>query len=230
MDQMKHLDLVNSEKPHVLLESLEDPEMSDEKRHHLKKVLRIEVGSLVTATDGKGRWALFDYAGGFLEAASEIFFVSKPSSPVTIAFSLTKSGKPDFTIQKLTELGVDRIVVFPAENSVPLWDLSKLKKKQRRYSSISRSALEQSKGVWLPDLAYVNSFAEVAKIKSMCIADIEGEPINESHNSLAIGPEGGWSTGEYGFRLPRVSLHRNVLRSETAAVAAAAVLTTLNKS
>ena len=157
-------------------------------------------------------------------------FVSKPSSPVTIAFSLTKSGKPDFTIQKLTELGVDRIVVFPAENSVPLWDLSKLKKKQRRYSSISRSALEQSKGVWLPDLAYVNSFAEVAKIKSMCIADIEGEPINESHNSLAIGPEGGWSTGEYGFRLPRVSLHRNVLRSETAAVAAAAVLTTLNKS
>ncbi len=230
MGEKQHRDLVNSKWPHVIVESLEGPTISEEKRHHLKKVLRIDVGSVVTATDGKGRWGVFDFAGGSLVASSEIFVVPKPSSATTIAFSLTKSGKPDFTIQKLTELGVDRIILFPAENSVPRWGPSKLVKNQRRYSMISRFALEQSKGVWLPELVYAGSFAEIAKISNMCIADVEGEPVDESHSCLAIGPEGGWSPAEYGFRLPRVSLHRNVLRSETAAVAAATVMTALKKS
>jgi len=229
MGEKQHRDLVNSKWPHVILESLEEPTVSEEKRHQLKKVLRIDVGSMVTATDGKGRWGVFDFSGRSLVASSETFVVPKPSS-TTIAFSLTKSGKPDFTIQKLTELGVDRIILFPAENSVPRWEPSKLEKNQRRYSKISRFALEQSKGVWLPDLVYADSFTEIAKISNMCIADVDGEPVDESHSCLAIGPEGGWSPAEYEFRLPRVSLHRNVLRSETAAVAAATFMTALKKS
>tara|TARA_B100000686_G_scaffold354668_1_gene466278 strand:+ start:1369 stop:2067 length:699 start_codon:yes stop_codon:yes gene_type:complete len=227
MDKSNHLDLVTSGKPHVLVEDLGRPELSDEKQHHLKKVLRVNAQGLITATNGCGDWGVFNYNDGVLEIVSELFSIPKPALPITIAFSFTKSGKPDFTVQKLTELGVDRIVLFPAENSVPRWNVSKLDNLARRFSRISRSALEQSKGVWLPNLSFLKTFSEIADIPDIHLADIQGDPIDGGHRCLAIGPEGGWSESEYDFALPKVSINRQVLRSETAAVAAGALMTSL---
>ena len=227
MNKYNRLDLVTSRKPHVLVGSLDHPVLSDEKQHHLKKVLRVNAGGAITATNGSGDWAVFNFNDGSLEIVSELFTIPKSTLPATVAFSFTKSGKPDFTVQKLTELGVDRIALFPSENSVPRWNKSKLKKLTQRFTRISQSALEQSKGVWLPSLSFLSSFSQIADIPNICIADIEGDPIDANHRCLAIGPEGGWSKAEYAHLLPKVALNPQVLRSETAAVAAGAVMASL---
>ena len=217
-------DLASLSYPHVLLENLETPELSEEKLHHLKKVLRIKPNSLITATDGKGAWGVFNFSGNFLKNVDEIRFEEERRHSLTIAISLTKSGKPDLAVQKLTEIGIDKIVLFPAEHSVPLWDQSKQLKNEQRLQRVTHSALEQSKGIWLPQVTFVSSFVDVAALSGVAMADASGVQITESCTCLAIGPEGGWSQSEYAFNLPKVCLSDQVLRAETAAIVAGAMM------
>ena len=222
--------LKTSKSPHVLVEDITQPNLSEEKHHHLRKVLRIKPNSLLTATDGNGSWGAFTYTGEVLVPVDGVRSDERPSPSITIAISLTKVGKPDIAIQKLTEIGVDEVILFSAENSIPLWDFSKRSKNEQRLRRISQSALEQSKGVWLPKLTFANSFADVAEIPNMSIADVRGDPLIENCRCLAVGPEGGWSPDEYSFGLPRVSLGHNILRAETAAIVAGSLMTSLRNS
>lgn len=217
-------DLSTSGYPHVLLENLQSPELSEEKLHHLKKVLRSKPNSLITATDGKGAWGIFNFSGDSLENVDQIRFEKERKHFLTIAISLTKSGKPDLAVQKLTEIGIDKIVLFPAEHSVPLWDQSKQLKNEQRLQRVTHSALEQSKGIWLPQVTFVSSFADVAALSGVAMADVSGDQVTESCTCLAIGPEGGWSQSEYAFNLPKVCLSDQVLRAETAAIVAGAMM------
>ncbi len=217
-------DLASSSYPHVLLQNLETPELGEEKLHHLKKVLRIKPNSLITATDGKGAWGVFNFSGSSLGNVDEIRFEEERRHSLTIAISLTKSGKPDLAVQKLTEIGIDKIVLFPAEHSVPLWDQSKQLKNEQRLQRVTHSALEQSKGIWLPQVTFVSSFADVAALSGVAMADVSGDQVTESCTCLAIGPEGGWSQSEYAFNLPKVCLSDQVLRAETAAIVAGAMM------
>ena len=209
---------------HILVDDIEKPELSEEKQHHLKKVRRIRTGCNVTATDGRGGWGVFRFTGGSLENTDELYYSEKREPALTIAISLTKSGKPDLAVQKLTELGVDEVVLFSAENSIPIWNESKLSKNRQRLNRIIQSALEQSRGIWLPKLSFLPSFGDVAQIPEMAMADYNGEQITGSCKCLAIGPEGGWSPTEGSFDLPKVSLSDQVLRAETAAIVAGSLM------
>ena len=222
-------DLSTSSYPHVLLENLQSPELSEEKLHHLKKVLRSKPNSLITATDGKGAWGVFNLSGNSLENVDEIRFEEERRHSLTIAISLTKSGKPDLAVQKLTEIGVDEIVLFPAEYSVPLWDRSKQLKNEKRLKRVTHSALEQSKGIWLPQVTFVSSFVDVAALPGIAMADVSGGQVTESCTSLAIGPEGGWSQSEYAVNLPKICLSDQVLRAETAAIVAGAMMASFRR-
>ena len=222
-------DLSTSSYPHVLLENLQSPELSEEKLHHLKKVLRSKPNSLITATDGKGAWGVFNFSGNSLENVDEIRFEEERKHSLTIAISLTKSGKPDLAVQKLTEIGVDEIVLFPAEYSVPLWDRSKQLKNEKRLKRVTHSALEQSKGIWLPQVTFVSSFVDVAALPGIAMADVSGGQVTESCTSLAIGPEGGWSQSEYAVNLPKICLSDQVLRAETAAIVAGAMMASFRR-
>jgi len=148
---------------------------------------------------------------------------------LTIAISLTKSGKPDLAVQKLTEIGVDEIVLFPAEYSVPLWDRSKQLKNEKRLKRVTHSALEQSKGIWLPQVTFVSSFVDVAALPGIAMADVSGGEVTESCTCLAIGPEGGWSQSEYAVNLPKICLSDQVLRAETAAIVAGAMMASFRR-
>ena len=217
-------ELAASNYPHVLIENLETPELSEEKLHHLKKVLRSKPNSLITATDGKGAWGVFNFSGTFVEIVDGIRLQEQRRHSLTVAVSLAKSGKPDLVVQKLTEIGVDEIILFPAEHSVPLWDESKQSRNEQRLKRIIHSAIEQSKGIWLPQVTFVSSFADVAALPEMAMADASGGQVTESCTCLAIGPEGGWSQSEYAFNLPKVCLSDQVLRAETAAIVAGAMM------
>ena len=214
----------NVTEAHIFVDDIEKPELSEEKQHHLKKVRRIKAGCNVTATDGKGTWGVFRFTGESLENADALYHSVEREPALTIAIALTKSGKPDLAVQKLTELGVDELILFSGENSIPVWSESKQSKNQQRLNRIIQSALEQSRGIWLPKLSFLPSFADVAQIPGMTMADYNGEQITGSCKCLAIGPEGGWSPTEDSLNLPKVSLSHQVLRAETAAIAAGSLM------
>lgn len=213
--------------PHVLVDDLDALAASDETWHHLLRVRRTRVGSAVTATDGRGRWRPARIASTTtLDAAGEIVAVERPEPPITVAFALTKADKPELVVQKLTELGVDRIVPFRAARSVVRWDDAKADAAQRRWLAVARSAVEQSKGCWLPEVTPIADVAALAAAGAVRV-DRGGEAPSLARSVVAVGPEGGWDEKERDLLSTAVALGPNVLRAETAAVTAGALLCSL---
>ncbi len=82
----------------------------------------------------------------------------------------------------------------------------------------------QCRRTWLPEVETPTDFAEVAGRPGAVLAHPDGEPPWLAEGPVLVGPEGGWSPDEEDLPLPRMALGGHVLRSETAAVAAAALL------
>lgn len=212
---------------HAVVDDVDSPHLDDDTTHHLVRVRRLRDGATVTVTDGAGAWRPCRLRGtGALEVDGDVIRVERPDPPITIAFALTKAGKPEIVIQKLTELGVDRIVAFRAEHSVVRWDEAKASAQHARWEAIARAAVEQSRGVWLPTIAPVGDVASVAALGA-CRLDRGGAPPSLARSVLAVGPEGGWSDEER-ERLPTVvECAVNVVRAETAALTAGGILCAL---
>lgn len=211
--------------PHVFVASVDAPELAAEDRHHLERVLRTRIGEEVTVADGRGGWRTCTFAaGGSLEPAGEVQHRPAPAPPITVAFALTKGEKPEIAVQKLTELGVDRIVPFAAARSVARWEGERAEKHVARLRKVAREAAMQSRRAWLPQVDEVVPFAVAAALPGACLADAGGAPPSLDRPVVLVGPEGGWSAEELAAGLPAVALGGQVLRAETAAIAAATLL------
>jgi 16S rRNA (uracil1498-N3)-methyltransferase len=145
---------------------------------------------------------------------------------ITVAFAPVKGDRPDWAVQKLTELGVDRVVLLRTERSVVRWEGDRAAGHLERLGRIARGALMQSRGRWLPELesAEFQSFTG-ARRDRMCMAtpDCAAGP-SLDRPTVLVGPEGGWSLVEESSGLEKVGLGPNVLRAETAAVVAGVLL------
>ena len=213
---------------HAFVDDLDAPGLSDEDRHHLERVLRLRPGAQITVSDGAGRWRLCRFAGG-LEPLGDIVIEARPSPPITVAVALTKGERLDWAVQKLTELGVDGIVPLAAARSVVRWDDARAKHHLERLGRIARQAAMQSRRTWLPAVDDLRPFAEVAAFPGAALAEPGGGPPTLERPLVLVGPEGGWAEEEAAAALPRVDLGPTVLRAETAAVAAAALLCALRE-
>ncbi len=215
--------------PHVFVNDLGRPGLCDEDRHHLTQSLRLRPGDAFTASDGAGSWQLCRLGPGpdfEAEPEGEIVYVEVPRPKLTVGFALIKGGRPELVVQKLTELGVDAIVPFAAERSVVRWDADRAIRHTERLRRVAREAAMQSRQVRLPEVGEVAEFADLAVCQGAVRADIGGDPPSLGNPTVLIGPEGGWSAAERG-RLGAIRISSSVLRSETAAIAAAALLTAL---
>jgi 16S rRNA (uracil1498-N3)-methyltransferase len=213
----------------VLVGDLADPALEDDVAHHLGRVLRLRAGATVTATDGVGGWrrCTFDGAAG-LTPEGEPRREPAPEYPVTVAFALVKGQKPELVVQKLTELGVDRIVPFAAERSVVRWDAERAAKQLDRLARVAREACAQCRRLWTPEVV-PGTVAELLG-RGAVAADAGGRPLRREDHVVMVGPEGGWADGELATptgEAERVALGEHVLRAETAAITAGALLTTL---
>jgi len=144
---------------------------------------------------------------------------------ITCILSLIKSDPFELCIQKLTELGVSRIVPYNARRSV-----MKIKeaKKLLRYEKIAREAAEQSHRNRIPEITAPISIEDLHRYLSernyICYESEMNNSQIESSGSITymIGPEGGFDKEEYekicslGFE--SVSLGKRILRAETAAI------------
>jgi 16S rRNA (uracil1498-N3)-methyltransferase len=220
---------------HVFVADLEVPELDEPDRHHLSRALRLRPGEEVTASDGTGRWRRCRYATGgpgggdstaALEPEGPVISEEPPRPAVGVGFVVTKGSRPEWVVQKLTEVGVDRIVPLSSSRSVVRWDTSRADRNVERLRRVAREAAMQSRRNRLPDVTDVVSFAEVA-VAGAALAEAGGAAPSLERPFVLVGPEGGWDRAELAFGLPLVGLGPTVLRAETAAVAAGVLLCAL---
>ncbi len=213
---------------HAFVDDLDRPRLSAGDHHHLSRVVRLGLGDPLTVCDGAGRWRAARMGDGpEVERAGGVVSDPQPDPPLTVAFALVKGERPELTVQKLTEIGVDRLMPFVAERGVVHWDEARAGKQARRLADIARQAAMQCRRTRLPRVDPVATFAEVVDLPGAALADIDGEGPSLDHPTVLVGPEGGWSASERAVGLPRVRLGQNVLRAETAAITAGALLAAL---
>lgn len=211
---------------HAFVVDLDSPELDPDDRHHLERVRRLRAGEEITVSDGSGRWRTCRF-GPRLEPAGEIQQDPRPHPTVAVAFALVKGERPAWAVQKLTELGVDRMVPFTAARSVVRWDPERAARACGRLRRVAREAAAQSRRTWLPVVEDLSGFGAVAGRPGAVLADAGGGPPSLDSGLVLVGPEGGWGAEELLYDLPSMVLGPHVLRAETAAVAAGAVLCAL---
>jgi 16S rRNA (uracil1498-N3)-methyltransferase len=216
------------------------PVLDDEAAHHLGRVLRLRAGEEVIASDGRGRWARATWhEGAALELVRDAPGVGgdgtvqseRPAVPaLTVAFAPVKGERPEWVVQKLTELGIDRIVPLVSERSVVRWSGARGKATVEKLRRVAREAAAQCRRVWLPEITDTVRFADLAALggeDEVVLAQLSGDRPGVRQHVVAVGPEGGWSTDELASGLPTVGFGLSVLRAETAAVTAGALLASL---
>jgi 16S rRNA (uracil1498-N3)-methyltransferase len=207
---------------HVFVADLAAPHLNAEDAHHLERVLRLRPGERVTASDGVGGVVACRFvAGDELELDGVASHEARPEPLITIAFAVVKGDRPEWTVQKLTEVGADRIVPLLTARSVVRWDGDRADKNVERLNRVAQEAAMQSRRSWLPVVERLQSIDELDD--GVALAQPGGDPPTLDRPLVAIGPEGGWAEREMSDR-PTVGLGPTVLRAETAAIAAAVLL------
>jgi 16S rRNA (uracil1498-N3)-methyltransferase len=207
---------------------------------HLLDVLRLRAGEPVVAADGAGRWVPCRVTADATAQGSRridgdrvlvpdgpMVTVGRPQPEVAVAFAPTKGDRPEWVTQKLTELGVDRIIPLVTSRSVVRWEGERAAKSTERLRRVAREAAAQSRRVWLPDVMDVCRLDDLSGLVGgtpVALADAGGAAPGLDRPVVAIGPEGGWDDAERAAFGPGVGLGPNVLRAETAAVVAGAFL------
>jgi 16S rRNA (uracil1498-N3)-methyltransferase len=208
------------------LDADDGPSLDPGDAHHLARVLRLHHGEVITATDGVGRWRPYRWRGADHRPAPDgpITVEPAPEPAITVGFTPVKGDRPEWTVAKLTELGVDRIVPLRTERSVVRWDGDRGVQAVQRLRRIVRESVMQSRRCHVPRVSEV--LAPDA-LPDAALAHFDGGPLSLRPPAVLIGPEGGWSEAELAAPRPHVTLGPFVLRAETAALAAAALLGTL---
>ena len=208
---------------HVLVSDVDSPVPDEAAQHHLGRVLRLRDGAAVTITDGQGRWRQARWARDGLELDGEIVVVPAPA-PVTIAVAPPKGERLEWLVQKVTEVGAACIVLVEAERSVVRWTAERAGRQVERLRRIGVEAALQSRRVWLPEVCGPLPATEI--LPRSVIGEPRGRAVRPGDTTIAIGPEGGWTPAELALAADHVSLGPHVLRVETAAVVAVALMMT----
>ena len=209
---------------HVFVESLAAPELSPDDEHHLRRVLRIRETDTISLGDGAGGWVMANLLAAGLSVISPAMFEPEPAA--TAVFSaIPKGDRPEWMVQKLTEVGVTSMGFIECARSVVQWDAARRPRQMERLRRIAREAAMQSRRLWLPHVRDVVPFDEAIKSINCAIADPDGDELDATIDTVLVGPEGGFTEGERNSGARRVALSANVLRVETAALTAAILLT-----
>jgi 16S rRNA (uracil1498-N3)-methyltransferase len=208
------------------------PVLEDADVHHLVDVLRLRPGEPVVACDGEGTWTLCRLEGraagvsSLLAVDAEPVTAARSSPQITVAFAPVKGDRPEWVVQKLTELGVDLIVPIRTARSVVRWEGARATRALERLGRVAREAAAQSRRPWLPVVEAVTPLDDLAELVGVApvLAVPGGGPPSLDHPAVAIGPEGGWDEAEVARFEGGVGLGPTVLRSETATLCVAGLL------
>ncbi|MDH4278322.1 MAG: 16S rRNA (uracil(1498)-N(3))-methyltransferase [Acidimicrobiia bacterium] len=219
-------------RPLVFVDDLERPVLDEADHHHLSRALRCRTGDPITVADGAGRWRSAALGPGVEPLDVGPIVVEKSDrrreTPLTVGFALVKGDRSELAVQKLTELGVDRIIPMTTERTVVRWDGAKATRNLARHRKVAREAAMQSRNLWLPEVWEVTAFAAVVEQLPEAALAEPGEPLLGTDaaarpTTVLVGPEGGFSARECDGR-NLVGLPGNILRTESAAICTAVLL------
>ena len=212
--------------------------------HHLRHVLRLEVGSSVIVCDERG----IQHQGtvtAFSPDSAAIRLTASSATPrvdlsVSLAVGLLKGQKMDLVVEKATEIGVQTIIPMSSAHSVASLPADRQRDRLARWQRIAHSAAKQS-GSPPPHITAPHSFDQLLSIapdtaekilfseheRAISLKAFAAAHPKVSNLWIVIGPEGGFSPLEIeqsqaaGFT--SLSLGPSILRAETASIAALAV-------
>ena len=215
-----------------------------DKAHYLGRVLRLRVGDRILIFDGDGNEFLTTIDDlGKNGATLRVDEKTKPATEtklrVHLVQGMSRGERMDFVVQKATELGVKRITPVLTEHGVVKLDQERAAKRRDHWQKVASSACEQSGRARLPLIdapQRLTTWLEnrPPKVDVQLILQpgaatpLAGTAPPDTKVCVLIGPEGGFSESEVatatraGFRA--VGLGPRVLRTETCAVAALALM------
>jgi 16S rRNA (uracil1498-N3)-methyltransferase len=210
---------------------------ADEARH-LREVLRLKPGDEVSVFDGAGKEFRARVAQARREFAEldldEEIAPARPESPLqlTMAVALLKGEKFDLVVQKTTELGVTQIVpLITRYADIKLRDDGDATKRVARWQRIALEAAKQSGRAVVPEVSLPVAVSSVFSEECLLFSERGGQELKQMETdkiTAIIGSEGGWSDEELdqaragGAQI--ITLGGRILRAETAAITAAALL------
>ncbi len=229
-------------------------ELDRDEAHHARDVLRLGVGDAVELFDDHGAVArgVIERCDAAAVLARVDHVEHRPAAiGLTIASAVPKGDRAEWMVEKLSELGVDRFIPLATARSVVL---PAGKNKRDRWQRIATEAAKQSRraGVMrineLTELARlltpspdtpgkgwgegsVWSYLDTDPMAQSLLDHLQFQISDlKSQITLLIGPEGGWTADETALMRDRgltgVKLTATILRVETAAVSAAAIVAT----
>lgn len=219
----------------------EEITLSAANHRHAIQVLRLKTEETLILFNGKGgefhaRIINADRKNSIviLESFDPVDRESTLDSEIIIA--MIKSDKMDFAIQKLVELGVNKIQPMYTKRSVIRVKANRLEKKMAHWQGIIISACEQSGRTVIPIInepltieECIKTSAKENNIKNSFIMHPGSKKrldnIKNIKNKVAlfVGPEGGFTTGEEELiqeenTITPISFGKRILRAETAAI------------
>ena len=221
--------------------------LSDNAAAHATRVMRLNVGDGLTLFNGDG----FDYSCELISVKKNEALVIVKSSvkienesnlSITLLQGISAGDRMDISIQKAVELGVNRIVPIKTERSVVKLSPERAEKRFEHWQNIVVSACEQSGRAMIPRVEVPitlalwlasNAASSAMRITLDPFADKKladlTKPIGEIQ--LLVGAEGGLNANEIALVAQHgfigVQLGQRILRTETAPLAAIAVMQTL---
>jgi 16S rRNA (uracil1498-N3)-methyltransferase len=214
--------------------------LSDSDLHHIKTVMRMNIGDNIECIYNKKLYLcrIEDFNNNIL-IEKEIDENNELDTEIIIAIALVKEQKFDLILQKLTELGVSKIIPLNMERSIVKLDKERFKKKKSRWEAICKEASEQSHRNIIPEITDIMTLKDLVKLdvdkKFVCsVKEKENKVGNYLQNKtkcatmlFVIGPEGGITDNEEQFLnefgYTSISLGPRVMRVETAAIYIASI-------
>ncbi len=226
--------------------------LTEDRVHHLRRVLRLAEGDALSLTDGAGASADAQLVGDGARLSADAVVAPTSGMRLVLAQALSKGRRAEDAVRTACELGVDRLVPVVAERSQGRPDVRGAEAVVERWRAVAAAALEQSRGVRLVAVddpiatrALATRPAEAGAVRLVAVpgatplpdvlrdalAHVLGDVLRDALAGevvVAIGPEGGWSPQEVdGFVAAGwhpIGLGPTVLRTEHAGPAAVAVI------
>jgi 16S rRNA (uracil1498-N3)-methyltransferase len=219
-------------------------QINAEQTRYIGRVLRLRVGDGLVVFNGEnGEWtatiASMNKNSAVLRVGEKRDVATESRLRVHLVQGISRGERMDFVIQKATELGVKRVTPVLTEYGVTKFDEKRAENRRKHWQGVAESACEQSGRIRPPlidaPLPLNTWFGQKTSTDSTQLilrlgAGLELSSISPPNTKVCvlIGPEGGFSEREYddagAAAFTAVSVGPRILRTETAAVAALAIV------
>ena len=203
--------------------------LRDDDYYHIKVVMRLKIGEKVEVVYKEEAYLCKIIENYQIEIVDKIKSCEKNIDTILI-LPLLKEQKMDMILQKATELGISKIILFDAKRSIIKLDKNQKLKKLERWIKICKEASEQSKRVTIPNLEFLENINGLSKLEGTKIICSTREKCNnlkkvlqDNKNcvkiNMIVGPEGGFEPNEeekiISFGFVPVTLGNTIMRVET---------------